>query len=50
MIAAVSRFSFDMKIAFADCVLDDEAFTLERGGEAVDVEPQVFDLLLNVPT
>lgn len=35
-----------MKIAFADCVLDDEAFTLERGGEAVDVEPQVFDLLL----
>ena len=35
-----------MKIAFADCVLDDEAFTLERNGVAVDVEPQVFDLLL----
>jgi len=35
-----------MKIAFADCVLDDEAFTLLRGGAGVDVEPQVFDLLL----
>ena len=40
------RFSFVMKISFADCVLDAQAFTLERDGEAVDVEPQVFDLLL----
>jgi DNA-binding winged helix-turn-helix (wHTH) protein len=35
-----------MKYQFSDCVLDSEAFSLMRGGEAVPVEPQVFDLLL----
>lgn len=37
-----------MKYQFSDCVLDSEAFSLMRGGEAVPVEPQVFDLLLTL--
>lgn len=35
-----------MKYQFADCVLDDAAFVLERKAQAVNVEPLVFDLLL----
>ncbi|TWT11514.1 winged helix-turn-helix domain-containing protein [Reyranella sp. CPCC 100927] len=31
---------------FGDCVVDRRQRTLRRGGEAVTVEPQVFDLLL----
>lgn len=31
---------------FADCTLDDENFTLTRGGEVQSVEPQVIDLLI----
>ncbi len=34
-----------MHYRFADCVLDDAAFTLTRGGETQSIEPQVFDLL-----
>jgi DNA-binding winged helix-turn-helix (wHTH) protein/pimeloyl-ACP methyl ester carboxylesterase len=34
-----------MKFRFADCVLDDAAYTLTRGGAAQDIEPQVFDFL-----
>lgn len=34
-----------MRYAFANCVLDTETYALARDGEAVPVEPQVFDLL-----
>jgi DNA-binding winged helix-turn-helix (wHTH) protein/predicted esterase len=34
-----------MRYAFADCLLDTASRTLNRGGTAVSVEPQVFDLL-----
>lgn len=34
-----------MRYAFADCLLDTASRTLNRGGTAVAVEPQVFDLL-----
>lgn len=34
-----------MRYSFANCVLDLERHLLERGGEAVRTEPQVFDLL-----
>lgn len=35
-----------MEYHFADCVLDDQSFTLTRDGEAQSIEPQVFDLVL----
>jgi pimeloyl-ACP methyl ester carboxylesterase len=34
-----------MILRFEDCELDTDRFELRRGGEAVPVEPQVFDLL-----
>ena len=34
-----------MRLAFADCELDLEAYALRRAGEVIRVEPQVFDLL-----
>ncbi|MBS0123182.1 alpha/beta fold hydrolase [Thetidibacter halocola] len=34
-----------MRHAFADCILDTETLTLHRKGQAVSVEPQVFDLI-----
>ena len=34
-----------MKLRFADCVLDDQSFTLTRDGIVQTVEPQVLDLL-----
>ena len=37
-----------MKYQFSDCVLDSEAFSLMPNGEAVPLEPQVFDLLLTL--
>jgi len=35
-----------MEHRFADCTLDDARLTLTRGGNAVAVEPKVFDLIL----
>src|SRR5215831_7478513 len=43
--AAQSR-SRRMRFLFGDCALDPARRELCRGGEAVHVEPQVFDLLL----
>ena len=40
-----SRKSRDMELRFADCTLDDARLTLTRGGNAVAVEPKVFDLI-----
>jgi len=37
-----------MRFLFGDCVLDPTRRELCRGGEAVHVEPQVFDLLLHL--
>jgi DNA-binding winged helix-turn-helix (wHTH) protein len=34
-----------MRFAFEDCVLDLDRRELNKGGMAVDLEPQVFDLL-----
>ena len=34
-----------MILRLEDCELDTEQFELRRGGQAVPVEPQVFDLL-----
>ncbi|MDF0601011.1 winged helix-turn-helix domain-containing protein [Psychromarinibacter sp. C21-152] len=34
-----------MRYAFADCLLDTGSYTFSRAGEAVRLEPQVFDLL-----
>lgn len=34
-----------MRLEFADCELDLDAYALRRGGRAVHVEPQVFDLI-----
>jgi DNA-binding winged helix-turn-helix (wHTH) protein len=34
-----------MRYAFADCVIDLDNHVLRRGGEAVHVEPQVFELI-----
>jgi len=34
-----------MKFRFADCVLDDDAYTLTRAGALQKIEPQVFDFL-----
>nr|WP_321254117.1 winged helix-turn-helix domain-containing protein [uncultured Ruegeria sp.] len=34
-----------MRYEFADCILDVDRHVLLRGGEAVPIEPQVFDLL-----
>jgi TolB-like protein len=35
-----------LQIRFADCVIDIDRRELQRGGEPVPVEPQVFDLLV----
>lgn len=35
-----------MKFQFNDCVIDTESRVLSRGGEEIDIEPQVFDLLV----
>ena len=45
MILGPALFSPTMRYWFADCVLDDTAFTLTRDGEVQSIEPQVFDLL-----
>ena len=45
MILGPALFSPTMRYRFADCVLDDTAFTLTRDGEVQSIEPQVFDLL-----
>ncbi len=37
-----------MRYAFEECVVDTDAFELQRAGEPVDVEPQVFDVLLHL--
>lgn len=37
-----------MRLLFGDCTLDPARRELRRGGEAVHVEPQVFDLLLHL--
>ena len=37
-----------MRFLFGDCALDPARRELCRGGEAVHVEPQVFDLLLHL--
>src|SRR5882672_6117817 len=37
-----------MRLLFGDCVLDPERRELSRGGAAVHIEPQVFDLLLHL--
>ena len=37
-----------MSYRFADCVIDPERHLLSRAGETVHVEPQVFDLLLEL--
>jgi len=37
-----------MRFMFGDCALDPTRRELWRGGEAIHVEPQVFDLLLHV--
>ena len=37
-----------MQFRFADHVLDVARRELRRGGEAVDLEPQVFDLLVHL--
>jgi DNA-binding winged helix-turn-helix (wHTH) protein len=37
-----------MRYAFEGCVVDTDAFELHRDGEPVDVEPQVFDVLLHL--
>jgi TolB-like protein len=37
-----------MRFVFGDCVLDPTRRELWRGGEAIHVEPQVFDLLLHL--
>lgn len=37
-----------MRFLFADCALDPTKRELWRGGEAIHVEPQVFDLLLHL--
>ena len=34
-----------MRYAFADCEIDLDSHALRRGGEAVHVEPQVFELI-----
>jgi DNA-binding winged helix-turn-helix (wHTH) protein len=34
-----------MRYAFEDCVLDLRRRELSKGGQPVDLEPQVFDLL-----
>ena len=45
VILGPALFSPAMDYRFADCVLDDTAFTLTRDGEVQSIEPQVFDLL-----
>jgi DNA-binding winged helix-turn-helix (wHTH) protein/pimeloyl-ACP methyl ester carboxylesterase len=37
-----------MRLLFGDCILDATRRELWRGGEAIHVEPQVFDLLLHL--
>ena len=37
-----------MRFLFGDCALDPTRRELWRGGEAIHVEPQVFDLLLHL--
>ncbi|MBP7001649.1 alpha/beta fold hydrolase [Amaricoccus sp.] len=37
-----------MRLRFSDCVLDLERLELTRGGVAVDVEPQVFELIAHL--
>jgi DNA-binding winged helix-turn-helix (wHTH) protein len=34
-----------VRFAFGDLVLDTDRFLLERGGEALHVQPQIFDVL-----
>ena len=34
-----------MRFAFGEHVLDTDRFLLERGGESLHVQPQVFDVL-----
>ena len=34
-----------MRFTFGDLVLDTDRFLLERGGESLHVQPQVFDVL-----
>jgi DNA-binding winged helix-turn-helix (wHTH) protein len=35
-----------MRYVFGDYELDDQLYQLRRGGELVEVEPKVFDLLI----
>ncbi len=37
-----------MRHAFEECVVDTDAFELHGDGQPVDVEPQVFDVLLHL--
>jgi TolB-like protein len=45
---AAAAWSFGMRFVFGDCTLDAIKRELWRGGQAVHVEPQVFDLLLHL--
>ena len=40
--------SLPMRFLFGDCILDPTRRELSRGGDAIHVEPQVFDLLLHL--
>lgn len=35
-----------MTLAFSDCEIDEQLYQLRRGGQAVKIEPKVFDVLL----
>src|SRR5262245_63526689 len=37
-----------LRFLFGDCILDPTRRELTRGGEAIHVEPQVFDVLLHL--
>src|SRR5262249_39194014 len=43
-----SRRNRPVRFLFGDCILDPTRRELTRGGEAIHVEPQVFDLLLHL--
>src|SRR5262249_49803816 len=43
-----SRRNRPVRFLFGDCILDPTRRELLRGGEAIHVEPQVFDLLLHL--